>query len=136
MRDLAVINYHRLKAYCSAFTWTALVIIWLYMLLEFTAMIQFSLFSLQFHRHSFFLNLPCRSSQFPCMAEMLCLTQSFCCWCLPSIPAFEMQLIMSFQLYSIAFCITFSQINTYVLIIISRNVLSKPWNGAFNFFKF
>lgn len=87
MRDLPVINDHGVKAYCSASTRAALVIIWLCILLEFTKRLFLSLWPSNLQ--TFLLNLPCKSNQLPYMAEMLCLIQSFYCWCFPSIPTFE-----------------------------------------------
>lgn len=140
MRDLPVINYHWAKAYCSACTWAALVIIWLCILLQFTTMLQFSLFSLQVYRHSSLLNLPCRSSQLPCMAEILCLIQSFSCWCFSCIPQFERQLIMFLfsKPYSIAFCMKFTHLKQDLCSYFHfREYIhcSKPCNGACSFFK-
>lgn len=106
LRELPAINCHWVKAYYSASicTWAVLVIICLHIFLEFTTMLLLFLFSLHVYRHSFLLNLPCWSSQHPCIAEMLSSIQSLSCCCFPSIPNFESQLTIPFSINYIPSC--------------------------------
>lgn len=126
MKELPAINCHWVKAYYSVSTcmWAVLVIIWLHIFLEFTTMLLL-FFRLHVYRHFFLLNFPCWSSQHPCIAAMLYPIQSLSCWCFPSTPNFERQLIISlfYKLYSIVFCNHFAHLNyIFLLIFILENI--------------
>lgn len=139
MRELPAINCHWVKAYYSVSicTWAVLVIICLHIFLEFTTMLLLFLFSLHVYRHSFLLNLPCWSSQHPCIAEMLSPIQSLSCCCFPSIPNFESQLTMPLfhKLYSIMFCTRFAHLNQHLSSYFrfrEHTRCSEHWNKSCN----